>query len=159
MQVHVPELALSHPYLMDSIFVMSALHLEFLDPRRSKDWLRIALSYQNRALKRFAEVLQEINSKNCKAVAICSMLIKFATIAIPAVSGDTSTSDPISEFLIMKSLSEGARTILLEYEADLRVGPINEWFATSIDFHRGRVPRLQLVEQPEDSYVGCHPQF
>ncbi|EPQ66918.1 BgtA-20949 [Blumeria graminis f. sp. tritici] len=145
LQKYVPEIALSHPFLMNVIFAMAALHLEWLDPNRSKSWLRIGLNYQNRTLVKFTGVLQEINKQNCEAVAICSMFISVTSLAVPAVTSDETSVDPFSEISSRRSLSEGINNILRAYESDLTTGPLKDWFESVIEWGRCKPERTEVT--------------
>ncbi|CCU81456.1 C6 zinc finger domain-containing protein [Blumeria hordei DH14] len=148
LQKYVPEIALSHPFLMNVIFAMAALHLEWLDPNRSKSWLRIGLNYQNRTLAKFTGVLQEINKQNCEAVALCSMFISVTSLAVPAVTSDEISVDPFSEISSRRSLSEGIHNILRAYESDLTTGPLKGCSVLeSISWLKGYIKKHPMENQ------------
>jgi gamma-glutamyltranspeptidase/glutathione hydrolase len=128
LQVVIPRLALSHDYLLDTVLALSALHTESLDVCITRYWLHIALDYQHRALLAFNKALANITSRNCEAIAVCSMLMIILVLAIPGVSQDESPPDPASEILGLRNLLQGISHILCQSEETLRKGELGPWF-------------------------------
>jgi len=91
-------------------------------------WLHIGLDYQHRALLAFNKALENINSFNCEAIAVCSMLMIILVMAIPGVSQDDSPPDPASEILGLRNLLQGITHILCQSEDTLRKGELGPWF-------------------------------
>ncbi|TQS34255.1 hypothetical protein Golomagni_05369 [Golovinomyces magnicellulatus] len=140
----IPKLALSYPYLLDILFAVSALHLEFLERSKNKMWSRIGLYYQDKSLKRVIKILPEINSETCSALACCSIFNKLASIAVPALcDDDSSLQNSTHEFLSTVSLSEGIVNIMSTYEEELKTGPIKEFFIPTFESNICRIARIK----------------
>ncbi|KAI6250859.1 Sterol uptake control protein 2 [Erysiphe necator] len=149
MQYHVPELAFLYPFLMDSLLTLTAQHLATVETHRSSDWIRISMQYQNRSLENFTRTLENINSDNCSAVALCSMLISMTSIASSTNVDETLYSEWIYEFLGTRLLQRGIRNILTNYHQQLTTtGIMKDWFsqiiAHMINLRTQREPDYEL---------------
>ncbi|KAL4994133.1 hypothetical protein BDV10DRAFT_11545 [Aspergillus recurvatus] len=92
---HVPEQALSYPFLMHGILALSALHIACTRTPRAPDdarseYLHIAISHQDQALALFREQLGDINTNNGKA------MFAFASITVLYAFGFPRTPEPSS---------------------------------------------------------------
>ena len=74
-QKTVPRLALEYPFLMHILVSVSASHLAFLQPHRSRELTVIISERQDRALPVFRAALMAPNEENCHALFVCSKLV------------------------------------------------------------------------------------
>ncbi|POS82806.1 hypothetical protein EPUL_005254, partial [Erysiphe pulchra] len=128
MRFHVPELAFVYPFLMDCIFTLTAQHLATVEKCRSKVWTRISLQYQSRTIEKFTRTLENIDTENCSAVALCSILINLISIASSTSAYENSFSEWLCELLNTRTLNYGIKSIVAKYRLQLTIGPLKEWF-------------------------------
>jgi hypothetical protein len=69
-EVIIPEVALLHPFLMEGLLALSALHLTSLRPKERATWTPLALNHQNIALASFRSTIPELNEENCHALLL-----------------------------------------------------------------------------------------
>ena len=91
-QVHIPDMAFEHTFLLDGLLAMSALHLAHLEAGAKKSWLQTALRYQDLTLAGLNKALCRISSENCEAVAVCSIFVLVLSIAIPGTGAGARRS-------------------------------------------------------------------
>lgn len=130
-QVLTPNLALSHTFFLETLMAMTALHLAHLDATTRESWIRIAMTYHDRALVGFNEALLNITPANCEAVAMCSIYVLIITIAVMGISRRderTLDLDPVSEVVGLRTLLQGVEIILLQSENMIMNGEFREWF-------------------------------
>lgn len=84
MQIVTPIEALSHDFLLYSIFAVSALHLAHLRPDSGRFYTDLAVTCQNRALQSYMAIAPNINETNCGAVLAFSSLVSIYSLALPA---------------------------------------------------------------------------
>ena len=154
----IPNFALSHPFLLDVLFAVSALHLEYLEPNGSK-WLQIALSYQQRALAGFNKALSNVTEENCPAIAICSMFVALISIALPGLSDKSTESDPSSEIMALRNMLQGPQAIMVQWGKTLMKGDLGLYFQRIFEpclqegKHRyGRIPASRRAIQSNFTY-------
>ncbi|PMD46874.1 hypothetical protein L207DRAFT_480806 [Hyaloscypha variabilis F] len=109
-QVSVPRLALDHPFLMQGIFAIAALHLAHLRPGERDKYSVLAADHLQTALQSYRVALLKIDRENCHAVLACSALI----VALSLGSSLSTTSGSVN--------SEGSE------EASEGIFPIPDWF-------------------------------
>lgn len=124
-QVVIPRIAVAHPFLLDSLLALSALHLAYLETHDNHSWLEVALKYQNRACSAFSRVLAEMSPENCGPAFICSIFIMLCATAYPCVSQDRQTFEPLSHVLEIRQLIAGCAFLFeqlngMEYRGDLQ---------------------------------------
>ncbi|KAH7348633.1 hypothetical protein BKA65DRAFT_263638 [Rhexocercosporidium sp. MPI-PUGE-AT-0058] len=135
-QVHVPDMAFEHTFLLDSVLAISALHLAHLETGTKKSWLQTALRYQDLTLAGLNKALSSINLDNCEAIALCSILVLTLSIAIPGVckdpNGEASRS-PIADLSSHRKLIQGMEIICAQSEVVLRNGVLKDFFQPIFD--------------------------
>jgi hypothetical protein len=150
-QIFIPKLALSHSYLLDAIFALSALHLDHLNDTSipiPKFWFQTALDYQARTLAGFSCALAKITPENSSAVAACSILILQIAIAL---SDDASNpSNPAMEILRMRNLIQGVAHIFESKKEALQTGELGPWFTKIFESseERDRKLAVELAKEP-----------
>ncbi|EAW11884.1 uncharacterized protein ACLA_006410 [Aspergillus clavatus NRRL 1] len=124
-QTVIPEMATSHPFLLDSLLALSALHLASVQPDDSRPCLEAALKYQNQACAVFTRVLAEISSENCGPAFLCSVFILLCATAYPCVAGDSHPFDPLAQVLETRRLLVGCA--FLYHHLNQHPGELKGW--------------------------------
>ncbi|KAG9858969.1 hypothetical protein KCU68_g290, partial [Aureobasidium melanogenum] len=123
-QVVVPELALSHEYLLNALLALSARHLSFEDP--TWDWA--ALDYENRALTGFQLVLGSLDSSNYEAIFACSILIMIFSLAQSHWQHSRQLSDALVDVLELRQFLAGVGLVHQNYSDLLRLSSFGTLF-------------------------------
>ncbi|PKK51681.1 hypothetical protein CI102_3343 [Trichoderma harzianum] len=80
----LPQLALEHDFLMDTVLLVAMIHLAYTDPVSQKS-LPIYL-YRNQALRSFRQAVASISTQNISAVKATSHLLAVVSFAIDRVT-------------------------------------------------------------------------
>lgn len=123
-QVVVPELALSHDYLLNALLALSARQLSFEDP--TWDWA--ALDYENKALSGFQLVLGSLDSSNYEAIFACSILIMIFSIAQSHWQHSRQLSDALVDILELRQFIAGVGLVHNNYSDLLRLSSFGTLF-------------------------------
>lgn len=137
-QVFTPKLALTSPFLLDSLLAFSGLHLAYLDPVARESWMRIAMTYHDRALVGFNEVLANISGSNCEAATLCSILVLLITVAAMGLPRQYDNLDPVFEILGLRKLLRGCQLILEEWKDTLLSGDLHQFFGPMFCAHENQ---------------------
>ncbi|RHZ67964.1 gamma-glutamyltransferase family protein [Aspergillus thermomutatus] len=127
-------MATSHPFLLDSLLALTALHLAFLNPDDKRPWMEAALKYQNQACSVFSRVLVEISPENCGPAFLCAVFILLCATAYPCVAGDTHPFDPLAQVLETRRLLVGCA--FLYHHLNRHPGQLKEWLRFPNDVKR-----------------------
>ncbi|KAJ5288590.1 hypothetical protein N7478_001620 [Penicillium angulare] len=119
----VPQFAVTHDHVMDSLLALAALHLasEQVDRGEIPSWLETALTYQTHATTGLRQDLAT-NPQNIEASFICSSIILILVTAYPGICWDDAPTDPLSEILTLRSILSGAAFLWIQM-----VGPESGW--------------------------------
>lgn len=119
----VPQFAVTHDHVMDSLLALAALHLasEQVDRGEIPSWLETALTYQTHATTGLRQDLAT-NPQNIEASFICSSIILILVTAYPGICWDDAPTDPLSEILTLRSILSGAAFLWIQM-----VGPERGW--------------------------------
>lgn len=109
----IPKVATEHPYVMDGLLAVAALHLASLQDDDSAYWLETALTYQTHTTNGLRQDLAA-NPQNAEASFICSGFILIFVTAYPGICRDENPVDPLSEILTMRSILGGAAFLWLQ---------------------------------------------
>ncbi|KAG9669625.1 hypothetical protein KCU99_g6803, partial [Aureobasidium melanogenum] len=123
-QIVVPEMALSHEYLLNALLALSARHLSFEDP--TWDWA--ALDYENRALTGFQLVLGSLDSSNYEAIFACSILIMVFSLAQSHWQHSRQLSDALVDVLELRQFLAGVGLVHQSYSDLLRLSSFGTLF-------------------------------
>ena len=123
-QVVVPELALSHEYLLNALLALSARHLSFEDP--TWDWA--ALDYENKALTGFQLALGSLDSSNYEAIFACSILIMVFSLAQSHLQHSRQLSDALVDILELRQFIAGVGLVHNNYSDLLRLSSFGTLF-------------------------------
>lgn len=122
---------------------LTALHLAHLDATTRDSWIRIAMTYHDRALGGFNEALANITPSNCEAATLCSIFVLIINIAVMGISRrDNERSldlDPVAEVVGLRKLLQGVEVILVQSENIIMRGEFREWFRPMFEaYEEGR---------------------
>ncbi|KAL5334850.1 hypothetical protein BJX70DRAFT_343943 [Aspergillus crustosus] len=159
-RTHVPEEALSHPFLMHGILALSALHISCTRiPRAStengqsgKDYLQIAISHQDLALALFREQLGDINIFNGKAMfAFASITVLYA-FGFPRTPEPDSTAigDLVQAFVLVRGVQHvvsRAYSIIFEDQIWAPIREVNEYDSTIPGEAQAAIDRLHKANE------------
>ncbi|KAJ5930597.1 hypothetical protein N7466_006090 [Penicillium verhagenii] len=111
----IPQFAVSHDYVMDSLLAVSALHLasEQIDADEIPTWLETALTYQTHATAGLRHELVT-NPQNIEASFMCSAIILILVTAYPGVCRDETPVDPLYEIMTLRSILSGAAFLWMQ---------------------------------------------
>lgn len=109
----IPKVATEHPYVMDGLLAVAALHLASLRDDDAPQWLETALTYQTQTTNGLRQDLAA-NPQNAEASFICSGFILIFVTAYPGICRDENPVDPLSEILTMRSILGGAAFLWLQ---------------------------------------------
>ncbi|KAJ5219936.1 hypothetical protein N7468_009140 [Penicillium chermesinum] len=109
----IPKVATEHPYVMDGLLAVAALHIASIQVEDAGSWLETALTYQTHTTNGLRQDLAA-NPQNAEASFICSGLILIFVTAYPGICHDENPVDPLSEILTMRSILSGAAFLWLQ---------------------------------------------
>jgi hypothetical protein len=123
-QILVPELALSHEYLLDALLALSARQLSFEDPV----WDCAALDYENKALIGFQHILGCLDSSNYEPIFACSILIMIFSLAQSHWQHSRQLSDALIDILELRQFIAGVGLVHNNYSDLLRLSSFGTLF-------------------------------
>lgn len=85
-QITVPSLAQTYPFVMHGILAMAAVHLSRMRPSRQLHYDMLAAKHHNEALPGFRSTLQNLNEENCIALITFSKGLVWCSLASDASS-------------------------------------------------------------------------
>jgi hypothetical protein len=123
-QVLVPDLALSHEFLLDALLALSARQLSFEDPI----WDCAALDYENKALIGFQHILGSLDSSNYEPIFACSILIMIFSLAQSHWQHSRQLSDALVDILELRQFISGVGLVHNNYHDLLRLSSFGTLF-------------------------------
>lgn len=105
----VPEESLSHPYLLNGVLALSAIHLVTKtedEPRRTA-LIKAAERYQGRAISMLAYVIGNLNPSNCNATFCLSSILVICAWGFPLIAHltqDQSLDEIYQIFLLVRKM-------------------------------------------------------
>ncbi|KAF9886429.1 hypothetical protein FE257_011461 [Aspergillus nanangensis] len=114
-RVHVPEEALSHPFLMHGILALSALQIaRTRDGDRRPAYISTAVAHQNQALAIFRESLSDINESNAKAMFGFASIVVVYALGFPHSPDSKDPRACLDDLLQVFTLSRGVQQVLAQ---------------------------------------------
>jgi hypothetical protein len=125
-KIVIPEEALKHPFLMEGLLAMSALHLTSQRPKERAIWTPLGLKHQEKALVSFRSTLPSLNEENCHAMFALSTLIWVTSMAFSSFGTILSLgqSPPVNDIIEPFTLIRGVGELLAVGTEWLSVGPL-----------------------------------
>ncbi|KAL4893284.1 gamma-glutamyltranspeptidase-domain-containing protein [Aspergillus ambiguus] len=126
-QCIVPRMATAHPYLLDALLALTALHQASMEPGDNRPWLEAALKYQSRACSALGQVLADFSLDHCGPAFICSIFIMLSVTAYPCITRETYMFDPLSLVLEIRRLIAGCSFLFQQLEQLEHPGEMGKW--------------------------------
>ncbi|KAL1964527.1 hypothetical protein VTN77DRAFT_6824 [Rasamsonia byssochlamydoides] len=113
-RVRVPEVALSHPFLMHGILAVSALHLArtHSNPHQRSKYLNSAISHQDQALADYRAQLSDINAENWRAMFVFAGIVTMYAFGYPHPPESEDIWAPVEDLCQVLLLTRGMREVL-----------------------------------------------
>lgn len=149
----MPQIGLSHRFLLDGIFAITCVHLcsEETDPTKRRRYLRTALEYQNRAVGPFKYALENIQPDNCHAAyasAIATMTLRFALPGAYEGMPQDEIPDPKENIVETTRLLTGVGVVSDVCKEYLDAGPLGSLFVKPSD---NEVPAADIYGEEEQA--------
>ncbi|KAH7010191.1 hypothetical protein EDB80DRAFT_839410 [Ilyonectria destructans] len=113
-RVRVRQLGFSHPFVLDFVHCLSALHLARLQPHRRRCYHDLAGQYSSSGLKSLAGVLHRVDIDNCHAIFAAAVFVCFNALAQGPMPGEYllfNESSPAIWFQLVK----GVKSIIRKF--------------------------------------------
>ncbi|WQF90203.1 Putative fungal transcription factor [Colletotrichum destructivum] len=111
-RVVIPREGYSHPFVMDGILALSALHKAYLIPSDREAYLTIAAHHQSLGLEGFRPLLTNVTEQNWKPVFCYATVVALYVCLLPARSDKGQLSAPVANTLEMIRFVRGIRSVL-----------------------------------------------
>lgn len=129
----IPQLALSHDFLMHSILAVAALHIAHLRPEQRRSYWERAVTHQDRALELQQDAMVKANPDNADALFSFSLLVIYFAFASPKASGSQESQEPLAGVIQSISLIHGIRYVVPPIQQWVKEGPL----ANLLSLHPG----------------------
>ncbi|KAM0325423.1 hypothetical protein ACHAQA_007409 [Verticillium albo-atrum] len=140
----IPQEGYRHPFIMDGLLAISALHKSLLVPSRRQEYLTISAHYQSSGMEAFAVRLHNVNEHNWKPVFSFAAVTILYVCMLPARCEDHVLAEPIHSLLELFVVTRGMRSFLQPFLKDL----VQTSFAP---LHHAIWTRLGAEQPPGDS--------
>lgn len=141
--VRVLQLGFSHPFVLDFVHCLSALHLARLQPHRRRCYHDLAGQYSSSGLKSLAGVLHRVDMGNCHAIFTAAVFVCFNTLAQGPMPGEYllfNKSSPTIWFQLVK----GVKSIIRKFgSSHIFSGPLE---SLSTGASKGAVVAKSLLQ-------------
>lgn len=138
----IPQMATSHPYLLDSILALTALHLAATEPSNRQKWLEAAMRYQSLTCSGLGKVIPEITHDQYGPAFVASVFIILYAQGFPVISLDTHPVDGLSQVLEVRTLISGCAMLFTKITELGIEGELEGWLSTP-DTEEVLEPRTQ----------------
>ena len=131
----IPQIALSHDFLMHSILAVAALHIAHLRPEQGRSYWERAVQHQDRALELQQDEVVNASSNNADALFSFSLLVIYFAFASPKASGSQESEEPFAGAIESISTIRGIRYVVSRIQQWVEAGPL----AHMLSFHPGNI--------------------
>ncbi|CAF9939078.1 MAG: hypothetical protein ALECFALPRED_007974 [Alectoria fallacina] len=131
----IPQIALSHDFLMHSILAVAALHIAHLRPEQRRSYWERTAMHQDRALELQQEAMANASRDNADALFSFSLLVVYYAFASPKVSGSQEAEEPLAGAIQCISIIRGMRYLLPPIRQWVEEGPL----AQLLSIHPGNM--------------------
>ncbi|KAJ5724417.1 hypothetical protein N7493_006145 [Penicillium malachiteum] len=126
----IPQMAIAHPYLLDSILALTALHLASVETDNSQTWLEEAMQYQSQTCAGLSKVIPEITQEQYGPAFVASVFIMLYAQGFPVISPDTSAVDGLEKVMEVRRLISGC-AMLFKKITELGIeGELQGWLSS-----------------------------
>lgn len=129
--------ALEHDFLMDGVLSLAALHIASGKGANSREYVRVALEYQNRGVIAFREALSHLTANNCSATFAFSVITMMSTLF--------STGSILQTFELLEGIRFVSKTGR-EWLRTGKFGPVFELWFTPVSPIQNPDITMALVE-------------
>ena len=145
----IPQIALSHDFLMHSILAVAALHIAHLQPEQRRSYWERAVMHQDRALELQQEAMANANRDNADALFSFSLLVIYFAFASSKASGSQESDEPLASATQCIRTIRGIRFVLPPILQWVEEGPL----AQLLSFHPGNMKSNHSFNDPDtDGY-------
>ena len=120
----IPQIALSHEFLMHSILAVAALHIAHLRPEQRTSYWERAVTHQDRALELQQDAMAKANPDNAHALFSFSLLVIYFAFASPKASGSQESQEPLAGVIQSISVIQGIRNVVPPIQQWVEEGPL-----------------------------------
>lgn len=131
----IPQVALSHHFLMHSILALAALHIAHLRPAPLISYWEMAAMHHDRAANLQQEAMAKANQDNADALFAFSLSVIYFTFTSPNTSGSPESEEPLAGVIECISKIREIRYVLPHIQQWVEEGPL----APLLSFHPGNV--------------------
>ena len=127
----VPQIALSHEFVMHGILATSALHLAHLRPEQCQAYWKRAAVHQDRALQLLQIAMANPTRDNADALFAFSLIIFYLASAAPSTAEDPMDETPLGPAIHSLHMLRGVRLILeavRHWVEQGPLGPVLRWY-------------------------------
>ena len=129
----IPEIALSHEFLMHGILAVAALHIAHMRPeQRTLHWERAAM-HRDRALELQEKAMASASPDNADALLACSLLVIYFFFASPKASGSQESEEPLTGAIQCIRMIRGIKYVIPPIQQWVERGPL----AQLLPLHHG----------------------
>jgi len=126
-KIQIPQLAVSHPFLMHQILAYAALHLAHLRPSDQRKYSLISAGHQNKSIRAMSKALPGLLPENSDALFITSTLMPLTAFA------SKTTDDPIDDIISLFQLVRGNHSVLTSAFVRILQGTFGPIVRTALD--------------------------
>ncbi|CRK20735.1 Sterol uptake control protein 2 like [Verticillium longisporum] len=141
-----PEEGYRHPFIMDGMLAISALHKSLLVPSMRQDYLTLAAHYQSSGLKGYTLQLPNVNIKNWIPVFCFAALTVIYVSLLPVRCENHVLPEPMPSMLELFAVTRGMQSFLEPYLENLvttRFAPL--FHGTQANFNNEMAGSRRLV--------------
>ncbi|KAL2043006.1 hypothetical protein N7G274_004064 [Stereocaulon virgatum] len=120
----VPQMALSHEFVMHTVLAISALHIAHLRPEQRLDYRKKAAMHQGRALQLQQLAMADPTQENADALFIFSFLMVYFASASPSLVDGSAVDTPLHAAVQCIHMLRGVRSILPSVRHWVQEGPL-----------------------------------
>ncbi|KAJ5915564.1 hypothetical protein N7466_011497 [Penicillium verhagenii] len=129
LSITIPQLATSHPFLLDSILALTALHLASIETDNRQSWLEAGMRYQSQTCAGLGKCLPEITEQQYEPAFVASVFILLFAQGFPVISTDSHTADAFSRVMEVRTLISGSAMFFHKLN-DLKIeGVLDGWLS------------------------------
>ena len=141
----IPQIALSHDFLMHSILAVAALHIAHLRPEQHKLYWERATVHQDRALELQQEAMANANQENADALFSFSLLVIYFAFASRKASGTQESGESLAGAVQCISMIRGIRYVVPLIQQWVDDGPL----AHMLPFQPGNMKNNHSFSDPD----------
>lgn len=127
----IPRMATSFPYLLDSILVLTALHLATVEPENRLTWLDAAVRYQSQSCSGMGKILPVITPEHYEPAFLSSIFIMLFATGFSGISRANRPMDPIAAVLEVRTLITGSAMLFKRFSEVVAQVELQRWFGMS----------------------------